>query len=244
MHSKEKSGRICLEVIFLRLLLIEDEKGLCEALEYILKKNKYLVDTANNGETGYDLAATGIYDLIILDRMLPGKDGLTVLRELRASNLVTPVILLTAMDSVENRVEGLDAGADDYLIKPFATEELLARIRALARRRNELLPDDTISLASLTLDPRRCEISLGNMRAKLTLKETMLLELFMRNPGQVITKEQIFDRVWGFYTEVEMNNVEIYIHYLRKKLHSKISGIKIETIRGIGYCLKEEPDVQ
>lgn len=227
----------------MRLLLVEDEQRLSEALAYILKKNKYVVDVAYDGEDGQEMATTGTYDLIILDRMLPGKEGVAVLKELRALNITTPVLLLTARDTVEDRVTGLDAGADDYLVKPFATEELLARIRALSRRQTEQIRSEKIELASLIFDPLSCEITNNQDTIKLTFKESQLLELFMRNLGQVITKEQILDRVWGLDSDVEMNNVEIYIHYLRKKLNWSDCPIRIETIRGIGYCLKENDHV-
>lgn len=223
----------------MRLLLVEDEQRLSEALVYILKKNKYVVDAAYDGETGQDMAETDIYDLIILDRMLPGKEGVQVLKEIRTKGIKTPVILLTAKDSISDRVEGLDAGSDDYLVKPFAAEELLARVRALVRRKNELLYTEKLQMSSITLDPLRSEIICEGETIKLTIKETQLLELFMRNKGQVITKEQIFDRVWGFDTDVEMNNIEIYICYLRKKLVPLKCHVSIETVRGIGYCLRE-----
>lgn len=227
----------------MRLLLVEDEKRLADALAYIFKKHSYGVDVAYDGETGQEMAETGIYDLIILDRMLPKKEGIAVLKELRAQNIKTPVLLLTAKDAIEDRVQGLDAGADDYLVKPFATEELLARVRALSRRQNEQLHSESLSVASLVLDPLRCEATNGRVTIKLTVKESQLLELFMRNRGQVITKDQILNRVWGLDTDVEMNNVEIYIHYLRKKLTPEQFNIRIETVRGIGYCLKEDGNV-
>ncbi len=221
----------------MRLLLVEDEQRLADALAYILKKNKYGVDTAYDGEAGQAMAETRVYDLIILDRMLPRKEGVVVLKELRKKGISTPVLILTAKDSIEDRVEGLDAGADDYLIKPFATEELLARVRALARRQANPLQGERLEVSGLSLDPLHCEVTRGRETIKLTLKESLLLELFMRNPGQVITKEQILNRVWGLDSEVEMNNVEIYIHYLRKKLSPM--DLRLETVRGIGYCLKE-----
>jgi len=225
----------------MRLLLVEDETRLSEALAYILKKNNYGVDTAYDGETGQAMAETGVYDLIILDRMLPGKEGVALLKELRIQGIHTPVLLLTAKDSLQDRVEGLDAGADDYLVKPFSTEELLARLRALGRRPGGQIQDEQLNVSGLILKPLHCELTQGNATIKLTLKESLLLELFMRNPGQVIMKEQILDRVWGLDTDVETNNVEIYVHYLRKKL--KLPSVRIETVRGIGYCLKEEPNV-
>lgn len=227
----------------MRLLLVEDEKRLADALAYIFKKNNYGIDVAYDGITGQEMAETGIYDLIILDRMLPKKEGVSVLKHLRSTGIKTPVLLLTARDAVEDRVEGLDAGADDYLVKPFATEELLARVRALARRQNEQLIGEKLQVASLILDPLQCEAACGNEKIKLTFKESQLLELFMRNRGQVITKEQILDRVWGLNADVELNNVEIYIHYLRKKLNPEKSHVRLETVRGIGYCLKEDDNV-
>ena len=225
----------------MRILLVEDEPRLSEALTYILKKNNYGVDTAYDGETGQAMAETGVYDLIILDRMLPRKEGVTLLKELRSQGIHTPVLLLTAKDSLQDRIEGLDAGADDYLVKPFSTEELLARLRALGRRWSGQIQDEQLNVAGLILKPLHCELTQGNETVKLTLKESLLLELFMRNLGQVITKEQILDRVWGLDTDIETNNVEIYVHYLRKKLNSP--NVRIETVRGIGYCLKEEPNV-
>jgi DNA-binding response OmpR family regulator len=227
----------------MRLLLVEDEQRLSDALVVILKDYKYSVDTAYDGESGQDMAETGIYDIIILDRMLPGKEGVQVLKEFRAKGIKTPVLLLTAMDTVEDKVEGLEAGADDYLVKPFATKELLARIRALSRRQPESIQSDRLQIGSLVLDILRCEATNNQETIRLTFKESQLLELFIRNKGQVITKEQILDRVWGLESTVEMNNIEIYIHYLRKKLNSNSCGVQIETIRGVGYCLKEEPNV-
>lgn len=223
----------------MRLLLIEDEKKLSDALSYILRKNSYGVDVANDGITGQELAETGIYDIIILDRMLPGKEGVSILKELRKQGMSIPVLILTAKDEIRDRVEGLDAGADDYLIKPFSTDELLARIRALSRRQNEQIKSENLQIGSFELNPLNCEAVIGDETTKLTLKESQLLELLLRNSGKVITREQILDRVWGIDSEVEMNNIEIYVCYLRKKLDLNTAGIRIETVRGIGYCLKE-----
>jgi DNA-binding response OmpR family regulator len=222
-----------------RILLIEDEKRLAIALEYILKKNKYFVDLAYDGIVGQEMAETEIYDLIILDRILPGKEGVELLKYIRAKGIKSTVILLTAKDSIANRIEGLDAGADDYLIKPFSNDELLARIRAVSRRLENKLTENKLKISKLIIDPMRCEAVCENMIIKLTLKESQLLELLMRNHNQVLTKEQILERVWGFETEVEMNNIDIYIYYLRKKLPLNQCGISIDTIRGVGYCLKE-----
>lgn len=223
----------------MRLLLVEDEIRLAEALAYILKKNNYAVDLASDGTEGQELAESGIYDIIILDRMLPGKEGVAVLKDLRARGIKAPVLLLTARDAVEDRVEGLNAGADDYLIKPFATEELLARLQALSRRSPEPLLADKLSAGELLLDPLRCQASCGEQILKFTLKECQLLEYLIRNRGQVVSREQILSRVWGLDTDVEISIVEIYIHYLRKKINCENCHLQIETVRGVGYSLKE-----
>ncbi|WP_407311687.1 response regulator transcription factor [Desulfosporosinus sp. SB140] len=220
----------------MRLLLVDDEERLVGPLAYILRKQNYGVDLAYDGETGQAMAETEVYDLIILDRMLPNKEGVEVLKDLRNNGIMTPVILLTAKDSIEDRVDGLDAGADDYLVKPFSTDELLARIRALSRRKGVQLAGDSVEAFGLILNPLGCEVTDGRKSVKLTYKESLLLELFMRNPNQVITKEQILDRVWGLDSDVELSNVEVYIYYLRKKINSY--DCSVETIRGVGYCLR------
>ncbi len=223
----------CRKGVAMKLLLVEDETKLSDALAYILKKSGYIVDVALDGETGLNLALTGIHDVIILDRMLPVMDGITILKELRSQKLDTPVLFLTARDSPKDRVEGLDAGADDYLIKPFSTDEFLARIRALARRRNKELISNTLTLADLALNPLRNEVKKGNEVIRLSVTETQLLELLMRNHGQVMKKDFIFFKIWG-YCEVDFANVDLYIHYLRKKLGYSY----IKTIRGVGYCFQ------
>ena len=192
---------------FLRLLLVEDENRLAEALSYILKKNNYGVDIASDGISGQELAETGVYDLIILDRMLPGKDGLTVLTGLRKSGIQTPVLILTAKDTVGDRVEGLDSGADDYLVKPFSSDELLARIRALGRRPPGGIRNEILGFSSLSFAPRKGEVQCGTKKIRLTQKESQLLELLLANKNQVITREQILDKVWGFASDIEANNI-------------------------------------
>lgn len=226
----------------MRILLVEDERRLAEALEQILKRQGYLVDVSGDGAAGQDMAETGIYDVIILDRMLPNVEGVEILKYLRSRKIKTPVIFLTARDTIANRVEGLDAGADDYLVKPFSKDELLARVRALSRRSENLQPGDVLKIASLQLDTHSCEVLAGSQTTRLTVTETQLLELLMRNRGQILTKEQILDRVWGFNKDVEIKNVELYIFYLRKKIPFQQSGVEIYTIRGVGYCLKETTD--
>jgi DNA-binding response OmpR family regulator len=222
-----------------KLLLVEDELKLVKALSHILKQNGYVVDVATDGETGLELAVTGSYDLIILDRMLPHLDGLSIIKEYRNQGFHAPVIFMTAKDSPQDRVEGLDSGADDYLVKPFSTEELLARLRALARRKNKELVTSTITVAGLTLDPLKCEVTKGASVIQLSVKEALLLELLMRNHGQVVTKELIFERVWGYCSDTEFSNIDLYIHYLRKKLNVAC----IKTVRGVGYFLQEESHV-
>lgn len=224
----------------MRLLLVEDEIMLSDALVYILKKNNYAVDAAYDGIEGDEMAQSKIYDIIILDRMLPQKNGIDILKNLRKRKIETPVIMLTAMDTIENRVEGLDNGADDYLVKPFDTKELLARIRALSRRHTDFIQDGNIELSSLMFDPLKTEMEYEGNKIKLTAKESQLLELLARNKNQVITKDQILDRVWGIDSDIEMNNnIEVYFSYLRKKLRKIGSNVEIETVRGVGYCLKE-----
>lgn len=224
----------------MRILLVEDEKRLADALAYIMKKNKYSVDTAYDGITALDLATSGIYDVIVLDRMLPGMDGVELLRTLRKQSVKTPVIFLTAKDTVENRIEGRDAGADDYLVKPFSTDELIARIRALGRRSEAQFIGGELSIGRLAIRPSQLEVICGGETISLTMKEMQLLELLARNQGQVLGKEQILDRVWGFDSEADAGSVELYIHYLRKKIPLTNAGLALKTLRGIGYCLTGE----
>lgn len=224
----------------MRILIIEDEKNLADALEYILKKQNYIIDISNDGISGQEMAETGVYDVIILDRMLPRKNGIEVLKYLRENKILTPVIFLTAKDTIANKIEGLDAGADDYLIKPFSKEELLARIRALGRRSKEILQVNKLSLGLLNLDMQDCDVTYLNLKAKLTLKEAQLLEFLIRNKNQVLSKEQILDRVWGFDKCIELNNVELYVFYLRKKIDFSKCNLVLSTVRGVGYCLREK----
>lgn len=219
----------------MKLLLIEDEIKLSESLSYLLKKNGFVVDAALDGEAGIEMACSGIYDIIILDLLLPKLDGLSVLKEFRNLRLNTPVLILTAKDSPHDRAEGLDAGADDYLIKPFHTVELLARLRALTRRKGKEIEDDYLIVDNFVFDPQRSQVHKNDEVISLTLKESQLLELLMRNHGCVVTKERILQKVWGYNSDVEYTTINIYVHYLRKKL--KTSSIK--TVRGIGYYLQK-----
>lgn len=223
----------------MKILLIEDEIPLSEALVYTLKKNNYIVDTAFNGIDGENMAKSATYNLIILDRMLPGKDGLEVLKQLRNEKISTPILILTAKDSIEDRVEGLDSGADDYLVKPFSKAELLARVRALGRRQTDKIDNEELKVGLTIFNPLKGELTIEEELIKLSSKESQILEIMIKNKDIVITREHLLDRIWGFQSSIELNNIEVYISYLRKKLCSINCGFIIETIRGSGYCLKE-----
>ncbi len=222
----------------MRILIIEDETYLAEALTQILKKNNYSADAVNDGLSGLDNALTGIYDLILLDIMLPGMDGISVLRNIRKEGVSTPVILLTAKSEISDKVTGLDNGADDYLSKPFATEELLARIRAASRRRGEVIPDSTVKFGDIELNTGSLKLARGSKEIKLILKESELLELLMTRKNAVTSKELVIEKLWGFNSDAEHNNVEVYISFLRKKLAYLDSTVSIATVRGVGYVLE------
>jgi len=222
----------------MRILIVEDEVHLAEALTQILRKNNYSVDAANDGEVGLDNALSNIYDVIILDIMLPKVDGITILKEIRKEGISTPVILLTARGEITDRVIGLDSGADDYLAKPFATEELLARIRALSRRKGEVLPSNTLKFGDFELNTATLKLSRDSKEVKLILKESELLELLISRKNSATSKEIIIEKLWGFDAEVEHNNVEVYISFLRKKLMHLGSEVIINTVRGVGYTLE------
>lgn len=221
----------------MRILIVEDEIPLAEALVQILRKNNYTVDTANDGEAGLDNALSGIYDLVILDIMLPKMDGISILKNIRKEGIAVPVILLTARGEISDKVIGLDSGADDYLAKPFATEELLARIRAMARRKGEVQTDNNLKYGDIELNPSLLKLSCGNKEVKLILKESELLELLMNRKNAAASKELIIEKLWGYDAEVEYNHVEVYISFLRKKLVFLNSQVIINTVRGVGYVL-------
>jgi len=222
----------------MRILIVEDEPHLAEALTHILKKNNYTVDTVHDGCSGLDNAVSGIYDLILLDIMLPGMDGIRVLKSIREEGLSTPVILLTAKGEISDKVKGLDSGADDYLAKPFATEELLARIRAASRRKGEILPDQALKYGDIELNPSTLKLSSGNREIKLILKESELLEFLIIRKNAVTSKELVIEKLWGYDSDVEHNNVEVYVSFLRKKLAYLGSAVIISTVRGVGYVLE------
>ena len=225
----------------MRVLVVEDEKYLAEALSQILIQQNYTVDTFYNGEDGLDNALTGIYDAIILDVMLPKMNGFDIVKTLRNEKISTPVILLTAKSDVKDRIHGLDCGADDYLPKPFDTGELLARLRALTRRGNEvILNNNELKFGDITLDTNSMQLYGDTRETSLTKKEFELLEYLLINKSIVISKEQIIEKLWGFESDAESNYVEVYISFLRKKLAFVSKDVTIATIRGIGYRMRSE----
>ena len=224
--------------IYMRVLVVEDEMQLADALSEILKRNMYNVDTAYNGIDGLDNAMTGVYDCIILDIMLPGMNGLEVLRKLRQERISTPVLLLTARSEIEDKINGLDGGADDYLTKPFVTGELLARVRALTRRKGEIVDENRLDYNGLELNKNTCSVMWQGNDVKLSLKEYQIMELLISNPHQILPKERIIEKIWGYESDVEYNNIEVYISFLRKKLSVISAPVQIKTARGIGYSLE------
>ena len=222
----------------MRILIVEDELHLAEALTQILKKHHYSVDAVHDGRSGLDYALSGIYDLLLLDIMMPEMDGVSVLKALRKDGISTPVILLTAKGEITDMVTGLDHGADDYIAKPFSSEELLARIRAALRRKGEVIPDDALKFGDIELNTANPKLTINGKEIKLNLKECELLELLILRKQAITSKEQIIEKLWGFDSEVEHNNVEVYISFIRKKLTFLDSAVRISTIRGVGYVLE------
>lgn len=223
----------------MRLLVVEDEKKVASFIKKGLEEEGYVVDLAYDGESGLELALEKVHDLIVLDVHLPKKSGLRLLQELRAEKVNTPVLLLTVRAAVEDKVLGLDAGADDYLTKPFAFQELLARVRALLRRRAEA-EAVVLRVADLTLDPARRLVSRGDEKIELTPREFTLLDYLMRNPGRVLTRTMIAERVWGYDFDPVTNVIDVYVNYLRKKVDADREPKLIHTVRGVGYVLKAE----
>ena len=222
----------------MRVLIIEDEVRLASTLQDLLDMNGYTADVCHDGESGLDNALSGIYDVVLLDVMLPKMDGFTVLRNLRSAGNAVPVLMLTARSELSDRVEGLDCGADYYLTKPFEPKELLACIRALTRRQPELRSSDTVEFGDLKLDKSAFTLSCGNRQLRLSRKEFDMMELLMRNRDMVLTKETLLLKIWGYESDAEDNNVEVYVSFLRKKLDHLRAKVKIKTIRMVGYCLE------
>ncbi|MBO4872986.1 MAG: response regulator transcription factor [Lachnospiraceae bacterium] len=224
----------------MKILIVEDEEGLREALIRTLTGEGYLADGAKDGDEGYTMICTGLYDLVLLDIMLPVYDGLEVLRRIRHQKISVPVILLTARSTVKDKVDGMDLGADDYLTKPFAMPELLARIRMVMRRGTADGTDNRIKAGDLLLDTQTYMLSCtGNTRSvRLGAKEYQLIEYLMRNADQVLSRNQITQRVWGYDADAEYNNVDVYVSFLRKKMKFVQSKAKIISVRGVGYELE------
>jgi heavy metal response regulator len=223
----------------MKILVVEDEKKVASFIKRGLEEEKYEVDTALDGEEGLKMALDKQYDLIVLDWMLPKKDGLTVIKELRDKKTLTPVLMLTAKDSLEDIIAGLDSGSDDYLTKPFAFAELLARVRALLRR-SEMDKGAELRFADLRLDPVTHKVWRKDKEIDLTAKEYGLLEYFMRNPNQVLTRTMIADHVWDYTFDTFTNIIDVYVNYLRKKIDRDADKKLIHTVRGVGYIFKEE----
>jgi DNA-binding response OmpR family regulator len=224
----------------MRILVVEDELRLARLLRRVLEAERYAVDVAVDGVQGEDLAGSGGYDLIILDVMLPDRDGVSVCANLRRQGTQTPVLLLTALDAVADRVRGLDAGADDYLTKPFAVAELLARIRSLTRRRTAALAPARLEVDGLVMDLGRHEVRRDGRRVDLSLREFTLLEYFLRHPGQVLTRSQLLEGVWGYEAELTSNLVDAYVHNLREKVDRGHARKLLHTVRGVGYALRAD----
>ena len=225
----------------MKLLIAEDEIDLAEALAAFLERNKYTVDVVHDGEEAYYSASAGAYDAIILDIMMPKKDGIRVLKELRAEGNTTPVMMLTAKGETSDRIVGFDTGADDYLPKPFDTDELLARLRAILRRKGEI-KSNTLTFGDLTLDCDAGTVSCGEKSERLRGKEYQLMELFMHNPRMLFSADRIMERVWSWESDAEINVGWVHISNLRKKLKAIGSGVTIKASRGLGYMLEESND--
>jgi len=228
----------------MRILVVEDEKRLAEALSQILIEEKYMVDVVYNGKDGYEYALSNIYDVIILDVMLPFMNGFSVTKELRKNGIITPILLLTAKNEISDKVYGLDLGADDYVTKPFSPEELLARVRVLSRRKGEIILDE-IKFKDLVYKKTSMDLlcTKTNKHIQLSFKEAELITILLSNPNIIIEKEELITKIWGYDSNATDNNVEAYISFLRKKLNHIGSNIEIITIKRVGYKL-EETDVK
>lgn len=227
----------------MRILVVEDEYSLADAMGEALKRENYMVDISYEGNSALDIALSRIYDIIILDLMLPNLNGLEILKYIREEKISSYVMILTAKGELDDKVKGLDYGADDYMTKPFHIRELLARIRAVSRRNGDI-DDYMLSFADLKLNLKTCDILNTNNSQYMTLsgKEFALMEFLFRNKNQVVNREQIAERIWGYDNDSQYNNVEVYVSFLRKKIKFLESNVRIKAIRGIGYMLEEIHD--
>ena len=221
----------------MQVLVVEDEKRLAQALEQILTEKKYMVDLAYDGRDGFDMAVSGIYDVIILDVMLPAMNGLEVAQMLRKEKIATPILMLTAKDQVADKVAGLDAGADDYMTKPFSPDELFARVRALTRRQGEVVIEE-MTFDGIKLNLYTCDLSCNDRSVHLNFKEFEIMKILMSNPQAVTTKDDLIVKVWGYDSNAVDNNVEVYISFLRKKLEFIKANVEIISLRKVGYRLE------
>lgn len=222
----------------MRILLVEDDENLCYTLQYQLEQEGFLVDTCMDGEDALFFIRERVHDLILLDRMLPSMDGISVLKALRREKIFTPVIFLTALSSLQDKITGLDCGADDYMVKPFAFEELMARIRCLSRRPPKWEGSSVISLGDISFDPDQKKLFCHTKECSLSKKEGALMEIFLRNPGQILPRQTLLSRVWGPDSEVEDGNLDNYIYFLRRRLRSVDSRLELKAVRGVGYQLE------
>ncbi|MCI8623480.1 MAG: response regulator transcription factor [Provencibacterium sp.] len=223
----------------MRILMVEDNEELCEAVSFQLKKEGYTVDVCHDGDDGLHWAKQQAHDLILLDRMLPRMDGLELLGRIRSQGIVTPVLMVTALDGIGDRVDGLDAGADDYLVKPFAIEELLARIRAMGRRPRGWESGSVLHYGDVEFDPMEKVLRGALDSCSLSKRESDLFEVFFKNPAQTLPRSVLLYHVWGPDAGVEEGNLDNYIHFLRRRLKAVGSGLQIKTVRGVGYRLEE-----
>ena len=230
----------CIIFISMRLLLVEDEKNVASFIKRGLEEESYTVDIAEGGPEGFSMATSHLYDLAIVDIMLPGFNGIELCKRLREKGIKLPILLLTAIDSVESKVEGLESGADDYLTKPFAFSELLARVKALLRRSSDTAGE--LSMDDLRIDLIARRVFRGNREITLTPKEFSLLEYFLRNKGNVLSRTEIIENVWGYNFDPTTNIVDVHIKFLREKVDTGFHKKLIHTVRGAGYVLKEEDD--
>lgn len=222
----------------MQILIIEDDKELAEAMAFRLKQEGYTVTMCHDGEEGLYYLKESPPDLAILDRMLPSMDGISVLREARKSHITTPVIFLTALGELQDKIDGLDCGADDYMVKPFAFEELLARIRSSLRRPGQMELSSVMTLGDVSYDPQTLRLRGKEKECTLSKREGALLELFLHNPGQTMSRTLLLSRVWGLDSDVEEGNLDNYIYFLRRRLKTLDSSLTLKTVRGVGYCLE------